>query len=101
MLTSLECGWGYIYFISQSLGRQETQALVQAMESGMGDVALLREVTLDIEAFTEYSGQGVCKKVVLKKDVVARYRGELRTWARSRNWRVAVDEDWLFCIRSN
>ena len=87
--------------MSQSLGRQETQALVQAMESGMGHVGLLSEVTLDIEAFTEYSGHGACKKVVLKKDVVARYREELRTWARSRNWRVALDNDRLFCIRSN
>ena len=35
---------------------------MQAMESGIGDVALLREVTLDIEAFTEYSGQEECQE---------------------------------------
>ena len=42
------------------------------MESGIGDVALLREVTLDIEAFTEYSTvarkRARRQKVILKKD---------------------------------
>ena len=87
---------------SQRLGREETQALVQAMESGVEKVVLLLddEVTLDMEALAEYSGQGVCRMVGLG-DTATRYRGELVTWARSRNWRVKeypnLDEDWR-CI---
>ena len=61
---------------------------MQAMESGVGDVALLRDVTLDIKAFTEYSGQGFWREVTLRNNTVAKYREELRTWARTRNWRV-------------
>ena len=84
----------HIYCVSdlwssnQSLGKEETQALVQAMESGVGDVELLRDVTLDIKAFTEYSGQGFWREVTLRNNTVAKYREELRTWERTRNWRV-------------
>ena len=58
---------------------------MQAMEAGVEDVELSGEVTLDIEALAEYSGQGMCKKVKLfsKNE---NYRKELWTWARSRNW---------------
>ena len=81
--------------ITQSLGREETQALVQAMESGVKWV-MLDEATLDMEAITEYSGQGVCKRLGhttytntrYDTDTAARQREELRTWVRSRNWRV-------------
>ena len=48
----------------QSLWREETQALVQAMESGVKTVRLI-EVTLDIDTLTEYSGQGVCRVIDL------------------------------------
>ena len=48
-------------------GREETQGLLQAMESGVEkawlgfkNVKQEYEVTLDIKALTEYSGQGVC-----------------------------------------
>jgi len=87
LLTFIKCQ--RLQIKRQSLGREETQALVQAMEShvekvelGFGD-----SVTLDIEALTEYSGQGVCSRVVLWDDTVPRYREEMRTWASSRNWR--------------
>ena len=69
ILTSLKCG--DLVISNQSLGREETRVLVQAMESRvekveLGDVVRPRdEVTLDIEALTEYSGQGVCREVQL------------------------------------
>ena len=91
LLTSLKCK--YLDISSQSLGREETQALVQAMESDMEMVALWDEVTLDMEALAEYSGQGVCWNVTLDEDTADRYRGELVTWARSRNWRIYDDRD--------
>ena len=87
LLTSLKCPG--LDIASQSLGREETQALVQAMEFGVEKVTLLEEVTLDMEALTQYSGQGVCWKVKLSGEITPRYREELRTWARSRNWKIA------------
>ena len=62
-MTSLKCI--DLTIISQSLGREETQALVQAMESGVEDLNLGKEVTVDIEALIQYSGQGVCSSVRL------------------------------------
>ena len=71
---------------SQSLGREETRALVWAMESRVERVWLGGEVTLDMKALAEYCGQGVCRWVELLSDTAARYREELVTWAISRDW---------------
>ena len=45
-------------FINQSLGSEETRALVRAMEAGVGSVWFKEESILDIRALTEYDGQG-------------------------------------------
>jgi len=50
----------------QSLGSEETQALVRAMESGVEEVELdywIDGVTLEIRDLMEYSGQGKCRTV--------------------------------------
>ena len=62
------------------------------MESGVAEVRMGGKLFLDIEALSEYSGQGICKGMVLTRDTAARYREELRTWARSKKWRVTLDE---------
>ena len=70
----------------QSLSREETAALVRAMESRVRDVSLNNEVTLDIGGLMDYSGQGKCE--VLKcwaDDTADRYREQLMTWAKSRS----------------
>ena len=82
----------------QSLGREETQALVQAMESIVESVWLDREVIVDIRNLMEYSGQGKCKKIDCYHDTKDRYREKLRTWATSRNWEVTRDNNMLFII---
>ena len=87
LLSSLQCE--ELGIPKVSLGREETQALVQAMESGVGRVVLFEDVTLDIEALTEYSGRGECWDLRLSFDTRGRYREEMRTWARTRNWKVA------------
>ena len=48
------------------------------------------EVSLDISALTQYSGQGVCARVDswYYTGVKYSYREELRSWARRINWRV-------------
>ena len=79
---------------SQSLGSEETQALVRAMESRVEEVWLNRDVILDIGVLIEYNGQGKCRVVECHFDTVARYRERLRSWAKSRNWVVHISEEW-------
>ena len=86
LLTSLKCETLFIGG-SERLGREETQALVQAMESGVETVQLGGPVTLDVVALDEYRGQGVCQKVDLIGRTVVRYKEDLSKWARSRDWR--------------
>ena len=88
ILTSLKCD--QVIITNQSLGREETRALVQLMEMdgiwrGLG-ILNLDEVTLDIEALVEYSGKGPCSQIRLNKATLNRYSEELRTWAKSKNW---------------
>ena len=96
ILSSLKCE--HLFITRQRLGREETLALMQAMELGVEHVILLEEVTLDIEALTEYSGQGVCREVELYNDTADRYREEMRTWAMSINWSVSTDNPWEFRV---
>ena len=80
-----------LWIRSQSLGREETWALVQAMVSSVQNVELHDEVTLDIEALAEYRGNSRCTSVKLFSDTAARYREQLRTWARNIKWGVTQD----------
>ena len=89
LLTSLNCYELDIY--CQSLDREETLVMVQAMETGVEKVRLDEKVTLDIEALTEYSGQGICREVKCYDNTAARYREDLRAWARSKKWRIDLD----------
>ena len=76
---------------SQSLGREETLALVRAMESSVEGVTLSEGATLDIRVLMEYSGQGKCECIECKFDTAPRYREQLRTWAMSKSWQVSLD----------
>ena len=88
----------------QNLDREETQALVGAMESAVENIMLNQEwmcwmgddweVTLDIDALTKYSGQGKCREIWWRWD---RYGEQLRTWATSKNWEDASDceNNWI------
>ena len=86
---------------NQSLGSEETQALVQAMESRVEQVVLDYKVTLEIRVLMEYSGQGKCMKVWCDSDTADRYREQLRAWAKSRNWKVTGDWTGCFYIERN
>ena len=84
LLTCLKCRM--LHICRQSLGREDTRALVQAMHLVLF-LVLDYEVTLDIDALTKYNGQGVCWRVELYGDTGSLYRKKLKTWARSRKWR--------------
>ena len=62
------------------------------MESGVRRVWLQVDVTLDIEALTEYSGQGKCKVVGIFCDTMHdrdSWREKLKTWAtKLENWKI-------------
>ena len=93
ILDSVKC-IGLEYWLgigSQCLSSEETRALVQAMESHVEWLVLSEEVTLDIRALMEYSGQGKCRGVWCNDDTAPRYRDKLRTWATSKNWIVRCD----------
>ena len=96
ILTSLKCKELGIY--RQNLGSEESRALVQTMESVVGWLWLHDGATLDIEALSEYSGQGVCRTVELHGDTRDRYKEDMKTWAGNRNWRVVKDTDREFYI---
>ena len=81
ILDSLQCK--QLDIESQSLNTEETQALVRAMETGVEDVSLSEDVTVDIKALTEYSGQGKCTLVRVRYDSYddnAIYDDALRIW---------------------
>ena len=70
----------------QSLGTEETRALVRAMETRVRMVTLGGCVTLDTEALLQYSGQGRCGKLAWSYQTEA--EKELRSWAFRRKWTV-------------
>merc|ERR1719362_2571406 len=95
-MTNLKCQELCIF--TQKLGREETRALVQSMESGVEKVMLSEKVTLDISELVEYSCEGSCKRVRLRGDTSKRYRETLRpwTWIPERNWRIEPeDKNWF------
>ena len=70
----------------QSLGTEETRALVRAMETRVRMVTLGGCVTLDTEALLQYSGQGRCGKLAWSYQTEA--EEELRLWAFRKKWTV-------------
>ena len=89
ILDSVKCEW--LIISSQTLSTEETRALVQAMESRVERVELGEwgergEMSLDIMALTQYSGQGKCEWVRCYYDTARKYMEELRTWAVKINW---------------
>ena len=95
ILDSVKCEW--LFINSQTLSSEETQALVRAMESGVEEVWLGEEgeVSLDIRALTQYSGQGKCGWLRCYGDTTDRYMEAVRSWAQRNNWQVIDYEDFF------
>ena len=74
---------------NQSLGCEETRALVRAMESRVERVFLCVGVTLDIREMIEYNGLGKCMYVEFNsRGMLTSTYLQLGTWATSKNWEV-------------
>ena len=61
------------------------------MESSVERVQLQAKVSLDIQGFMGYGGQGKCRRVECYSETADRYKEQLRTWTMSRNWAVTWD----------
>ena len=75
---------------NQKLGKDETQALVRAMETRVEQV-YLSNVDIDIEALTKYSGRGVCyfSQFLSNTEEVKGIR-ELVRWASKNEWHFST-----------
>ena len=103
ILDSLQCQ--EIRLGCKKLAREETQALVRAMESRVEKVLLYNVDELDMEALSEYSGQGRCRVLECKGVTDITFCYELMTWAQSTGWYYlnlstyelydAEEEDWI------
>ena len=90
LIDSLKCT--KVKIGSQSLGMEETQALVRVMESRVEKVDLEYDVTLDIEALAEYSGQGCCSHICRSQKYCSdKLFDKHSAWARRKNWRMSLD----------
>ena len=90
ILDSVLCKW--LDIGGQTLGNEETQAMVWSMESNVECVSLRSDVSLDIAALTQYGGLGKCEEFKCHGDTADRYREEMRSWARRINWNVSEDD---------
>ena len=79
LIDSLKCSGLRIGF--KCLGREETEALVRAMESHVIKVDLEEVETLDIEALDKYSGQGCCLEMKLSYSTLNKFLDNLKSWA--------------------
>ena len=59
------------------------------------------DVSLDIRALTQYSGQGKCVSVRCYRGTADRYKEDLKRWAEKINWTVSleIDNDRIFIER--
>ena len=100
ILDNVKCNW--LNISKQTLSSEETRALVRAMQSRVKKVSLgfLGEVSLDMTALTQYSGQGECVGVRYENsygqrsdESASRNIEQLRCWAKRINWLVEVGRD--------
>ena len=101
LMDSVQCQ--SLRFYKQRLGRQETRALVRAMETRVEFVWLYDDTMIDISALIKYSGRGECWELTCwnPKNEIS-YRNELRQWALERNppWRVSRDKSGDLSVQS-
>ena len=89
-------------FRNQILSSYNTRALVKTMEGldTVKEIVFGEDVSLDIQALTEYSGQGSCKLVVFVGDSAHSYRNEVKDWGKRINWTFR-DMQYAYYIRSH
>ena len=101
LLNSIKCDT--LHISSQTLGREETQALVRAMESNVKwlEMGYGGSVHLDIKALTQYTGEGRCEQVELWGDTGNRYMTEVERWAKMSNRGINPLQENISCHFGN
>ena len=98
LLDSVNCR--VLYIDGQNLRTDDTQALVRAMETRVKNVMLghKREVTLDIEALTQYNGQGKCWYIMMGLSSPSGGREKkLRNWLQLvANWSLKTNPSYAY-----
>ena len=77
--------------VISTLGREETQALVRAMETSVYKVCLGGDyglVSVDIDVLSLYSGTGHCQEISCYDKSKSKSKDALRSWAKTKNWNV-------------
>ena len=100
-MNSLQCQM--LRFYCQNLGREETQALVRAMESRLEKVHLGSEFEFDVETLVTYSGDGRCREVWLyfcddeggEDPKLLNLKERLKNWAMSKDWEESTGSNFL------
>ena len=97
LVSILDCVKSNVLNITrQNLDSEETQALVQTMESRVEGLGLNKGLTLDIRGLVGYSGHGKCRRLECYGDAQAKYCYQLRTWANSKTWAVTFESFQYF-----
>ena len=95
ILDSIRCRYLYLLVAKQSLGTEETEAMVKAMETYLERLDLYGDV-VDVETLNKYSGSGKCCEVMSYGIAGAELREGLRSWI-SKGWEVTLDCP-AFCV---
>ena len=95
ILDHIHCG---LSIYNPSLSSEETLALVKAMESNVEELRLWWDFNIDIEALTDYSGQGKCRKISCVSAGDKTTGNEIERWAKSNNWLVYRNGKYVIIV---
>ena len=93
VLSNVKCT--ELKIIDRSLTTIDTQNLLTVMVSGVKEVVLGAEVTLDMETLAQYDGSGECEELWMYQDTGERYREPVKVWARNMGWGIKDRPNWI------
>ena len=70
-----------------NLSIAHTRSLLAAMVSGVEEVELGMNVTLDMKTLAQYDGKGDCRRVYVWGDANRRYRAQILSWMK-KDWHL-------------
>ena len=88
ILASVNCP--ELQLCNMYLSEAETWALVAALSDKVKSVHL-QDVTLDMEEFNQFGGQGRCDVLMVEGNTVTRYGDRFERWAADKGWTVTAE----------
>ena len=74
--------------IDTNLSTADTESLLAVMVSGVEEVRLGMDVTLDMEMLAQYDGKGECGRVVMRRGARTRYLEQMMSWMKRIDWNL-------------